>query len=52
MATYGRCYELVDPSNPGWGVEALGPCEAGPWTREPGFYSYYEVRSLEELLRG
>lgn len=44
LATYGRTFKLIDPSNNTVGAPASGPGEAGKYTREPGFLSYYEVR--------
>jgi chitinase len=43
IPTYGRGFQLADANNNGWGAPATGPCPAGQWTREAGFYSYYEV---------
>lgn len=40
--TYGRTFQLTS-SYSGLGAPANGPAEAGPYTREAGFWSYYEV---------
>ncbi|KAL7407297.1 hypothetical protein ABVT39_006399 [Epinephelus coioides] len=42
FATYGRTFRLAS-SNTGVGAPASGPASAGPFTREAGFWSYYEV---------
>ncbi|XP_023654002.1 acidic mammalian chitinase-like [Paramormyrops kingsleyae] len=42
FATYGRTFRLTSPSN-GVGSPASGPASAGPYTREAGFWSYYEI---------
>ena len=47
LATYGRTFELADPNQTGVGAPGKGPGAAGPFTREPGFLAYYEVRSGE-----
>ena len=43
MATYGRSFTLVDPSNNGMAAPASGAGPEGTWTREAGFNAYYEV---------
>ena len=45
FATYGRTFRLTS-SNTGIGAPASGPASAGPYTREAGFWAYYEVRGL------
>ena len=50
LATYGRTFQLVDPSNNGVGAPSSGPGQAGKYTREPGFLSYYEI--CEKLNSG
>uniref|UniRef100_A0A8C7JIM5 Acidic mammalian chitinase n=1 Tax=Oncorhynchus kisutch TaxID=8019 RepID=A0A8C7JIM5_ONCKI len=40
--TYGRTYRLTT-TNTGLGAPANGPADAGPFTREAGYWSYYEV---------
>ncbi|KAL2104018.1 hypothetical protein ACEWY4_000886 [Coilia grayii] len=42
MATYGRTFHIVSASN-GVGAPANGPASAGTYTREPGFWAYYEI---------
>lgn len=42
--TYGRTFHLTT-SNTNLGAPADGPANAGPYTREAGFWSYYEVYS-------
>lgn len=42
FATYGRTFRLAS-SNTGVGAPASGAASAGPYTREAGFWSYYEV---------
>lgn len=43
LATYGRGYTLVNSANHGMGAPATGPNPAGPYTREAGYLSYYEI---------
>ncbi|XP_030623567.1 acidic mammalian chitinase-like [Chanos chanos] len=40
--TYGRTFRLTSAAN-GVGAPAGGPASAGPYTREAGFWSYYEI---------
>ncbi|XP_018529976.1 acidic mammalian chitinase [Lates calcarifer] len=40
FATYGRTFRT---SGNGVGAPASGPASAGPYTREAGFWSYYEI---------
>lgn len=42
LTTYGRTFRLSSAAT-GLGAPASGPASAGPFTREPGFWSYYEV---------
>ncbi|CAL8341064.1 unnamed protein product [Lota lota] len=42
FATYGRTFRLTS-SNTGIGAPASGPASAGPFTREAGFWAYYEI---------
>ncbi|XP_051281703.1 acidic mammalian chitinase-like [Dicentrarchus labrax] len=42
FATYGRTFRLSSAAN-GVGASASGPASAGPYTREAGFWSYYEI---------
>ncbi|XP_056128862.1 acidic mammalian chitinase-like [Lampris incognitus] len=42
FAAYGRTYRLTS-SNIGVGAPASGAATAGPYTREAGFWSYYEI---------
>lgn len=44
FAAYGRTFRLTS-SNTGVGAPASGPASAGPYTREAGFWSYYEVNN-------
>uniref|UniRef100_A0A673Z834 chitinase n=1 Tax=Salmo trutta TaxID=8032 RepID=A0A673Z834_SALTR len=43
--TYGRTYRLTT-SNTGLGAPTNGPADAGPYTRDAGYWSYYEVCSF------
>ncbi|KAG5274671.1 hypothetical protein AALO_G00138870 [Alosa alosa] len=43
--TYGRTFHLTTSAS-GLGAPADGPADAGPYTRDPGFWSYYEVCSF------
>ncbi|XP_037540695.1 acidic mammalian chitinase [Nematolebias whitei] len=40
--TYGRTFRTAS-ADQGLGAPASGPASAGPYTREAGFWSYYEV---------
>ena len=42
IAFYGRCFTLTSEETD-LGAPADGPAPEGPFTREEGFYSYYEV---------
>ncbi|XP_014809103.1 PREDICTED: acidic mammalian chitinase-like [Calidris pugnax] len=41
--TYGRNFNLQNPSNTAVGAPATGPGPAGPYTKEAGFLAYYEI---------
>ncbi|XP_064162097.1 acidic mammalian chitinase-like [Anguilla rostrata] len=43
--TYGRTNKLTS-SMTGLGAPSYGPAAAGPYTRDPGYWSYYEVCSF------
>jgi len=43
MPVYGRTFQLADPAKFDIGAEALGGGEAGRYTGESGFLSYYEI---------
>ncbi|CAL8367370.1 unnamed protein product [Lota lota] len=45
LATYGRTFHLSSPLSEA-GAPANGPAAAGPYTREAGFFSYYEICSF------
>ncbi|XP_076012655.1 acidic mammalian chitinase-like [Genypterus blacodes] len=40
--TYGRTYRLTSGSN-SLGAQSNGPADGGPYTRTPGFWSFYEI---------
>ncbi|XP_052588176.1 acidic mammalian chitinase [Peromyscus californicus insignis] len=40
---YGHTYILSNPSNTGIGAPTSGAGPAGPYTREAGFWAYYEI---------
>ncbi|XP_057184616.1 acidic mammalian chitinase-like isoform X1 [Triplophysa rosa] len=42
FATYGRTFSLTSTAS-GVGAPANGPASAGTYTREAGFWSYYEI---------
>ncbi|KAK9954432.1 hypothetical protein ABG768_016499 [Culter alburnus] len=42
FATYGRTFRLASGDS-GVGAPTSGPASAGPFTREAGFWSYYEI---------
>uniref|UniRef100_A0A667Z9N1 chitinase n=1 Tax=Myripristis murdjan TaxID=586833 RepID=A0A667Z9N1_9TELE len=42
FATYGRTFRTTSAAN-GVGAPASGAASAGPYTREAGFWSYYEI---------
>ena len=43
LAAYGRTFKLVNDFDTYVGAPSSGPGEAGKYTREPGFLSYFEV---------
>ncbi|XP_028854108.1 chitinase, acidic.1 [Denticeps clupeoides] len=43
--TFGRTFHLTTSAQ-GLGVPTNGPAEAGPYTRDAGFWSYYEICSF------
>lgn len=43
---YGHSFTLRDASNNGIGAPTSGAGPAGPYTREAGFWAYYEVGTL------
>ncbi|KAG7323102.1 hypothetical protein KOW79_012804 [Hemibagrus wyckioides] len=45
FATYGRTFQLSSTAS-GLGAPTSGPAAAGTYTREAGFWSYYEVCSF------
>uniref|UniRef100_A0A8C2A2F7 chitinase n=1 Tax=Cyprinus carpio TaxID=7962 RepID=A0A8C2A2F7_CYPCA len=47
--TYGRTF-LLSTSQTGLGAPANGPADAGPYTREAGFWSYYEICPMESSV--
>ena len=50
MATYGRCFTLSNAADADIGAAAVGPCQPGTITAEPGFLAYYEV-DIENIGR-
>ncbi|XP_066559338.1 acidic mammalian chitinase [Amia ocellicauda] len=48
--TYGRTFRLLSSAN-GVGAPANGSSAAGPYTREPGFWSYYEICTFLESTK-
>ena len=46
IATYGRGWTLNDESQHDMGAKAHGASTAGRFTREMGFLSYYEIRTM------
>ncbi len=50
LATYGRTYTLANNSSTGIGAPSKGPGEAGKYTRQEGFLSYYEVRGGKQIF--
>ncbi|XP_062997917.1 acidic mammalian chitinase [Elgaria multicarinata webbii] len=41
--TYGHTFVLSNPSNTAVGAPTSGPGPAGPYTRQSGFWAYYEI---------
>ena len=50
LAVYGRSLELTDSNDNGMGAPIKGAAPAGPFTREKGFWAYYEVSNIKENL--
>lgn len=50
FAAYGRTFRLTS-ATAGVGAPASGPASAGPFTREAGFWSYYEVLQVLPHLK-
>ncbi|KAL0978114.1 hypothetical protein UPYG_G00166070 [Umbra pygmaea] len=48
--TFGRTFRLTT-SNTGLGAPSNGPADAGPFTRDAGYWSYYEVCSFTSSAR-
>eukprot|EP00002_Diphylleia_rotans_P009338 TRINITY_DN1945_c0_g1_i1.p1 TRINITY_DN1945_c0_g1~~TRINITY_DN1945_c0_g1_i1.p1 ORF type:complete len:407 (+),score=93.65 TRINITY_DN1945_c0_g1_i1:47-1267(+) len=46
LGTYGRSWTLANPSNNGMNAPAVGAGNAGTYTREGGFLSYYEIVTM------
>ena len=44
----GRTFKLAHEDQNELGDEAIGAGTAGPYTREAGFMSYYEVNKLKD----
>lgn len=45
FAAYGRTFQLSTQSS-GVGAPSGGPAQSGAFTKEAGFWSYYEVKLL------
>ena len=45
VSTMGRTFKLAHENENELGAEAIGKGQAGPYTTEEGFMSYYEVCS-------
>ncbi|KAI1890544.1 hypothetical protein AGOR_G00154780 [Albula goreensis] len=43
FATYGHTFMLASSSNTGVGAPAAGAGPAGPYTKQAGFWAYYEI---------
>lgn len=43
LAVYGRTFQLSTQSS-NVGAPSIGPASAGAFTKEAGFWSYYEVK--------
>ncbi|XP_060766228.1 acidic mammalian chitinase-like [Neoarius graeffei] len=41
--TYGHTFKLASSANTGVGAPTAGPGPAGPYTRQAGFWAYYEI---------
>ncbi|CAM4732208.1 hypothetical protein PO909_020493 [Leuciscus waleckii] len=49
LPTYGRTF-LLSTSQTGLRAPTNGPADAGPYTREEGFWSYYEICPMESSV--
>jgi GH18 family chitinase len=49
MALYGRSFTLKDPNMNDVGDAVIGAGQRGRYTREKGFVSYYEVKTIVAL---
>eukprot|EP00928_Gymnodinium_smaydae_P046611 TRINITY_DN3105_c0_g2_i1.p1 TRINITY_DN3105_c0_g2~~TRINITY_DN3105_c0_g2_i1.p1 ORF type:complete len:1355 (-),score=252.20 TRINITY_DN3105_c0_g2_i1:110-4174(-) len=45
LATYGRGWKLADRLNHSYNAPTSGACDAGPATKSPGFWAYYEIEA-------
>nr|XP_023020321.1 acidic mammalian chitinase-like [Leptinotarsa decemlineata] len=43
IVTYGRCFQLADPSNTQLYAPSAGPGNRGPYTNQSGFLGYNEI---------
>ena len=48
FAVYGRTFRLTSPDN-GVGAPVGGAASAGTYTREAGFWAYYEVNFRRQM---
>ncbi|KAA0707764.1 Acidic mammalian chitinase [Triplophysa tibetana] len=44
--TFGRTFNLTNPTNTSVGAPASGPGPAGPFTKQAGIWAYYEICSF------
>merc|ERR1712168_1775301 len=51
LGTYGRSFKLVDMNKNGIGAPANGNPPRGPYTRESGFLSYYEICDMMPKMK-
>ena len=51
MPMYGQSFTLVNASNTGLNSKSSGGSQAGEFTRQKGFLSYYEVRNFNWMSR-
>ena len=49
MPTYGQSFTLEDPNSNGLNAKSKGPGEAGEFTRQGGFLSFYEVWLINKV---
>ena len=47
VGTFGRAFILANPAQNGVGARRIGIPRAGPFTKERGYLSYYEVSCLK-----